>query len=185
MTAQELIQQYNITLQTTLTNKGWEPTGMLAVHDAVACKRDGKLGEVKAQKPEIFAILVAEQDAKKRARAEREAKINAIPGLIEIKSARDDVERWRDEFAASFESEDGGGVGVRPQPKHDLAALYAKYPRAKAYLLADEYADAENYAKAKAGKKALEAIINGEDPESAIAAMEAEWTAYTQSHMWE
>lgn len=185
MTAQELIKKYDIVLQTKWTDKGFEPTGTLMIREGVACRRAGDLDAVKAAKPEILAILMAEREAEERAYQERQEKINSIPGLKEIKEARRDLEKWSDEFRASFESEDGGGVGVRPKPKYDLAAMYAKYPRAKAYLLADEYADAANYAKAKAGEKAREAIINGEDPEAAIATMEAEWTAYTQAHMWD
>lgn len=185
MTAQELIQTYNITLQTTLTSKGWEPTGALAIHEAAACKRDGKFDEIKGRKAEILAVLMEEFEAEKRARAEREAKINAIPGLHEIRAARDDIERWREEFTSSFESESGGGVGVRAKPKYDMADLYDKYPRAKAYLEASDFANAEHYVKASAGKKAMEAIINGEDYEQAIAAMKAEWSEYTTAHMWD
>ncbi len=87
MTVQELIQKYNITLQTKLTDKGWEPTGMLAIREVAACKRDGELDEIKARKPDILAVLMEEHKAEKSASAEREAKINAIPGLREIKAA--------------------------------------------------------------------------------------------------
>ena len=185
MTAQDLIQTYNITLQTTLTDNGWEPTGMLAIREAAACKRDGKFDEIKARKTEILTVLMEGFEAEKRARAERESKINAIPGLREIKAAQEDMERWREEFTASFESEAGGGVGVRTKPKYDMAGLYAKYPRAKAYLEASDYANAEHYVKAGAGKKALEAIINGEDYEQAIKDMKTEWAEYTTEHMWD
>lgn len=184
MTVQELIQKYNITLQTKLTDKGWEPTGMLAIHEVAACKRDGKLDEIKARKPDIFAVLMEEHKAEKSARAEREAKINAIPGLREIKVAQEDIARWREEFTASFGSEAGGSVGVHTKPAYDMAGLYAKYPRAKAYLEASDYSNAEHYVKANAGKKALEAIINGEDYEQAIDIMKAEWDEYTAEHMW-
>lgn len=185
MTVQDLIQTYNITLQTTLTDKGWEPTGKLAICEGAACKRDGKLDEIKARKSDILAALMEEHNAEKSARAEREAKINAIPGLREIKAAQEDMERWREEFITSFESEAGGGVGVRTKPKYDMAGLYAKYPRAKAYLEASDYANAEHYVKAGAGKKAMEAIINGEDYEQAINNMKAEWAEYTTEHMWD
>lgn len=185
MTVQDLIQKYNITLQTKLTDKGWELTGMLAIREAAACKRDGKLDEIKAKKSDILAVLMEAHEAEKSARAEREANINAIPGLHEIMAAQEDMARWREEFTASFESEAGGGVGIRTKPKYDMAGLYAKYPRAKAYLEASNYANAEHYVKAGAGKKALEAIINGEDCEQAINVMKAEWAEYTTEHMWD
>ena len=55
MTAQELIQKYNIALQTKLTDKGWELTGMLAIREVAACKRDGKLDEIKAKSRSYIA----------------------------------------------------------------------------------------------------------------------------------
>lgn len=184
MTAQELIQKYDIVLRTELTEKGFVPTGTLLVRKADVCRRDGELDAVRAAKPEILAVLMAEREAADRAREERKEKIRSIPGLEEIQAARADLARWNEEFRASFEGESGGGVGVRPKPSYDLDALYAKYPRAKAYLTASAYADAEHYVKAAAGKKALEAIINGEDHDQAITAMEAEWSKYAQEHMW-
>ena len=184
MTAQELIKKYDIILQTKLTDKGFIPTGTLLVRKADACRRAGELDAVRAAKPEILAVLMAEREAADRARKEREEKIRSIPGLEEIKAALADLASWNREFQASFEGESGGGVGVRPKPSYDLSAMYAKYPRAKAYLDASAYADAEHYVKAAAGKKALESIINGEDYGQAIAAMKAEWTEYAREHMW-
>ena len=185
MTAQELIKKYDIILQTKLTDKGFIPTGTLLVRKADACRRDGELDAVRAAKPDILAILMAEREAADRARKERKEKIRSIPGLEEIQAALADLAHWNEEFQASFEGESGGGVGVRPKPSYDFDALYTKYPRAKAYLKASAYADAEHYVKADAGKKALEAIINGEDCDQAIAAMEADWSKYTQDHMWD
>lgn len=184
MTAQELIRKYDITLKTELTANGFVPTGTLLARKADACKRDGEFDAVKAAKPEILAILLAEREAADRAREERKEKIRNIQGLAEIEAALADLASWNREFQASFEGESGGGVGVRPKPSYDLSAMYAKYPRAKAYLDASAYADAEHYVKAAAGKKALEAIINGEDYDEAIAAMKADWDEYIREHMW-
>ena len=185
MTAQELIKKYDIVLKTELTEKGFVPTGTLLVRKADVCKRDGEFDAVRAAKPEILAILMAEREAADRARKEREEKIRSIQGLAKIRAAQTDMASWRKEFQASFEGERGGGVGVRPRPNYDLDAMYSKYPRAKAYLEASAYANAEHDVKAAAGKKALEAIINGEDYAQAIAAMKADWSKYAQDHMWD
>lgn len=185
MTAQELIKKYDIILKTTWTGRGFEPTGTLMVREGAACQRAGDLEAVKVAKPEILAILMEERKAVDRARKEREEKINNIPGLKEIRAALKDLSNWQKEFQASFEGESGGGAGIREQPKYDLDAMYAKYPRAKAYLDASAYADAEHYAKATAGKKAVEAIINGEDYAQIISAMEAEWSEYTNGKIFD
>lgn len=178
MTTQELIKQYRISLK--LDEHG-HTTGNLVVYRA----DKAALAAIKDTKPEIVAALLAERDAGIRAEHARQAKIDAIPGLREIESTLDDLASWQQEFSASFEGEGGGGVGVRPKPEHDMAALYAKYPRAKAYLDAQEFAASENDAKSAAGQKALEAIINGEDYERAVSTMDAEWKAHVADHLWD
>lgn len=178
MNTQEMIKRHSISLK--LDEQG-QPTGNLMV-----CRADkAALAAIKAAKPEIVAALLAQRDAGIRAEQERQAKIAAIPGLREIEAARADLASWQLEFSASFDGEGGGGVGVRPKPKYDMDAMYAKYPRAKAYLDAQDFAAAENYAKSAAGQKALEAIINGEDCERAVSTMDAEWKSHVASHIWD
>lgn len=178
MNTQELIQRHSISLK--LDDNG-QPTGNLLVYRA----DKAALTAIKAAKPEIVATLLAQREAGLRAEQERQAKIDAIPGLREIEAARADLVNWKLEFDASFDGENGGGVGVRPKPKYDMDALHAKYPRAKAYLNAQDFAESANAAKAAAGRKALEAIINGEDYERAVSAMEAEWKSHVASHIWD
>lgn len=138
---------------------------------------------VKEHKQEIIAYIKAEAEAQKREYYERKAKIAAIEGLTEIRDARADIAAWHDEFNASFN--DVGGLGVRPKPEYDFAALDAKYPRAAAYLKAEAFEYASNYAKSAAGKKAKERIINGEDHDAVIADMENEWHAHCEEHIFD
>ena len=178
MNTQEMIQRYKIALK---VDGHGQPTGNLIVYRADKTA----LAAIKAAKPEIVAALLAQRETGLRAEQERKAKIDAIPGLREIGAARADLVSWKLEFDASFDGENGGGVGVRPKPKYDMDAMYAKYPRAKAYLDAQEFAASENDAKAAAGTKALEAIINGENHEQAIHTMNSEWAAYCEAHLWD
>lgn len=178
MNAQELIERYKIALK---IDEHGQPTGNLFVYRA----EKAALAAIKAAKPEIVAALLAQREAGLRAEQERRAKIDAIPGLREIEAARTDLVNWKLEFDASFDGENGGGVGIRPKPKYDMDAMYAKYPRAKAYLDAADFAASENDAKSAAGMKALEAIINGEDYERAVSTMDAEWKAHVADHLWD
>lgn len=178
MNTQDLIQRYRIALK--LDEHG-QPNGNLVVYRA----DKAALAAIKAAKPEIVAALLAQREAGLRAEQERQAKIDAIPGLREIKAARANLVNWKLEFDASFDGENGGGVGVRPKPKYDMDALHAKYPRAKAYLDAQDFAASDNDAKAAAGRKALVAIINGKDYERAVSTMEAEWKSHVASHIWD
>ena len=178
MNTQEMIQRYKIALK---IDEHGQPTGNLVVSRA----DKAALAAIKAAKPEIVAALLAQREAGLRAEQERRAKIDAIPGLREIEAARIDLVSWKLEFDASFDGENGGGVGVSPKPKYDMDAMYAKYTRAKAYLDAQEFAASENDAKSAAGQKALEAIINGGNYEQAIHTMNSEWSAYCESHLWD
>lgn len=185
MTAQELITKYNITLKWELTDNGYGPNGKIIIRNGEECAQAGDRETIRAMKPEILSILMAEYNAEKERYQERKAKIKAIPGLEEITSALEDANSWHRDLEASFDGESGGGIGVRAKPKYDFDAMYAKYPRAKAYLDAKQFAEANNYAKAAAGNKALEAIINGDDYNDAIATMIAEWDAYLAKNMWD
>lgn len=178
MNTQELIQRYRIALK---IDEHGQPNGNLVVYRA----DKAALAAIKDAKPEIVAVLLAQREACLRAEQERQSKIDAIPGLREIKAARADLVNWKLEFDASFDGESGGGVGVRPKPKCDMAALNEKYPRAKAYLDAMDFAESANDAKAAAGRKALDAIISGENYERAVSAMEAEWKSHAASHIWD
>lgn len=178
MNTQELIQRYRIALK---IDEHGQPTGNLVVYRA----DKAALAAIKAAKPEIVATLLAQRKTGLRAEQERQAKIDAIPGLREIGAARADLVNWKLEFDTSFDGENGGGVGVRPKPKYDMDALNAKYPRAKAYLDAQDFAESDNDVKAAAGRKALDAIINGENYEQAIDTMNSEWAAYCESHLWD
>ena len=183
-TSQELIKAYGISLSTECKpGVGFVPTGKLMVRRADLARKNGDFNAIVAAKSEIIALLTAEETARKEAEELRRAKIAAIPGLKEIRAAMADLKAWQKEFNDSFR--DCGGLGVRTKPVYDFDNLFATYPRAAAYLKAEQYGDADNYAKSAAGEKALEAIIDGADPAETIAAMGAEWNAYCDKHIWD
>lgn len=183
MTPNELINRYTIRLNIEYRNGKRTPTGKLYIADGLLARENGDWEKIVSAKEEIKAILLKKFDEEQRAAEEREAKINAIPGLKEIQAAKEDLENWHYEFEDSFK--DVGGMGVRPKPQYDFEALYKKYPRAYAFLKAEAYSRAANYAKAAAGKKALERIINGEECDAVLSEMESEWSAYCNEHVWD
>lgn len=183
-TLKELIGEYGISLATEFKpGVGVVPTGKLMVRRADLAEKNGDFGAIVAAKSEIIELLTNEEKARKEAAELRRKKIDAIQGLEEIRAAMDDLKSWHREFDASFD--DCGGLGVRAKPMYDFDKLCEIYPQAAAYLKAEKYADASNYAKSAAGEKALEAIINGADPAETIAAMEAEWNEYCDKHIWD
>lgn len=73
-----------------------------------------------------------------------------------------------------------------PKPiQYDLAALNKRYPRAATYLKADGWAQAAHFAKAKAGKRTAQRILDGEDHDQVLADMDSEWSAYCAERMWD
>lgn len=177
MTIKELISKYSITPGIGANS------GNLIVRSASLAKKDNAVQEIKARKPEILAYFTEKREAEKRAAEAREAKIAAIEGLAEIKAAYADLAKWQREFEASFES-DAGGFGVRPKPQYDIEGMLARYPQAAAYLKAEEEAEKSNYELSAIGRRALEAVING-DWEKAMETMQAEIKAFTDRHLWD
>lgn len=176
MTVKEMISKYRITLATQNGKEG------IMVYGMDAAKRDNAVEAIKSAKDEIKDYLKAEKAEQERKAKERAERIAAIEGLNEIRSAIDDLESWQYEFEKSFE--DVGGMGVRPKPQYDIPAMKAKYPRAAAYLRAEEYSLKSNYELSAIGKKALETVIYG-DYSEAMATMDAEIKEFTDRHAWD
>lgn len=172
MTANEMIKKYGIQLY---------ESDKIRICKLEKAKKENAIEMIKSAKAECIAILTAEKEAKERESAEREAKIKAIDGLKEIKSAISEWDEYQDNFNNFIRR---GGIGICPQkPESDIEKLKLEYPKASAYLKAENWSRASNYAKAASGKSALEKIINSEDYNEAISTMEKEWTAYCEDHI--
>ena len=146
-------------------------------------RKAGVLDEIISSKPQIIARLTEQKEARKKKYAEYCAKLAAIPGLEELQNAISDLDLWHEEYEASFA--ECGGLGVRPKPQYDLAAMRKDHPRAAAYLKARSYASSIIWAKSKAGQDAVDAILNGADYEAAIEKMEKQWASYCEEHVWD
>ena len=147
-------------------------------------KKDKAEEMVKSKKMEIMSYLKEEKEKEERTYRERQEKIKAIEGLEEIRDAIQRQAEWHEKFARAMEREDGC-VGLGPKPEDNIAELKKKYPRAAAYLTAENESLKSNCELSAIGKKALEAIINGEDHEEVMSTMEAEHKAFADRHMWD
>ena len=172
----ELVHRYSISISPTDESK-------LRLINGDAAKKSGDLDVIIAEKQNIIAYLKKQDETQKRECAERQAKIDAIPGLKELENAIDDLARWEIEFEESFD--DCGGLGVRPKPQYDLDAMRREFPRAAAYLKARSYQFSPNFVKSAAGEIAANAIIDGAGYESAIEKMEKSWHRYCNEHLWD
>lgn len=176
MTIEEMIKKYDLRLA---------KEGMIGIYNTDAVKRDGTLDLIKEKKPEIIAYIKAKEEAEKKAHEEREAKIEAIEGLAEIKNAIYERNNYRIAFEKMMDDEYNDGVFPPKAPKSNPDELMKKYPRAAAYITAEGWTYSTHFVKSSAGRKALERIINGEDYEAALRDMDKEFSDYCDEHMWD
>ena len=85
MTAQELIKEYDIYLATEYVSGKEVVTGNLRIARGDIANRRGDIATIRDAKQEIVDILMAERDAAQKAIKDRADKVNAIPGLAEIR----------------------------------------------------------------------------------------------------
>jgi len=175
MDVKDLIKKYNL--------QAIEKDGKMMVHTRARVPAKD-VAAIKANRDEILKEILDAKEQKRKACQERQAKINAIPGLSEIKAELAKAADWHRRFNASFETEDGGGWCVGPRPKYDFEAAYKKYPQAHAYLIAEREAYKDNYELAEIGRKALEKVINGQW-EEAMDDIKRKEDEFVNRHAWD
>ena len=174
MEVKDLIKKYNL--------QAVEKDGKMMVFTrATVTAKD--VAAIKENRDEILKEIMDAKEQEKRSYQERQAKIDAIPGLAEIKAELEKAADWRRRFNASFKTESGGGWGVDPRPQYDFEAAYKKYPQAHAYLIAEKEAYKSNEL-AEIGRRALEKVINGQW-EEAMDELKREKDEFVDRHAWD
>lgn len=140
------------------------------------------LAEHKAELQEIKGFLKAQYEEKQAAIKLRADKRASIPGLKELTDARKAMANYREAYNRAWERGDGR---LPVCPNIDLDALAQQFPRASALLKAEAWSEADNDAKAAAGKAAADAIINGDDYTDAISTMVQAWTTYCDNRIFD
>ena len=101
---------------------------------------------------------------------DRKAKIAAIEGLEEIRAAKKNRFAY---FQAKIRFE-RGEIEFEDVPAFnpsEIDALEKKYPRAAAYLETERWISTQNIVKVRLGSRAMEKILNGEDPYAVLDEM--------------
>lgn len=176
MVASELIGKYEIQLH---------PDGDKIQIPAVIGKKMSKseMETIKENKAAIIAEFVARKNAEIKAREDAAARLTAnVPGLDALRDARSQWSSYHDAFSRAI---DQGDCRMPSKPLVDAKAIANQYPAAVAYLKAESYEYASNYAKAGAGRRAKQAIADGADYTEALVQMEAEWSAHCAEHIWD
>lgn len=134
---------------------------------------------------EIDKLSIEWKERNDQDQQERAARLASIEGLQELRTALKDHDRYQEQFVDMMEDELNDGVNPPRHPTANIPELRERYPRAAAYLRAEEWSGAHHYAKATAGKRAMEAILAGEDHGQAIATMETAWSDHVNEHIWD
>lgn len=140
-------------------------------------KTDRERAEVMERIKEIRDEIYKRNDYIK----ERSRRIDEMPGLKELRSARYADERWHEAFEESLDS----GDSVNPaRPVHrDIKEIKKQYPLAAAYLVAEAYTLSPNFMKASIGERAIDRLVmDGEDCEKVLRDMDDEWTKYCKEN---
>lgn len=102
---------------------------------------------------EKFVFMTAEQIEARKAR------VAAIEGLAELRAAIDATKSVVGDFDK-----------VRDHLR-DIDEMRSAFPRAAAYLEAERWIYSQDPVKVRLGSRAMEKILNGEDPEAVIQEM--------------
>ena len=116
-----------------------------------------------------FVYMTAEQIE------ERKAQVAAIEGLDALRKAIHDWDLYHYRSAQYL----AGDIHERPvAPTASIGNLKEKYPRAAAYVKADDWANSASFSKARFGRIACERIAAGADHDEVLKKMEADYAAF-------
>ncbi len=145
---------------------------------AIPAAAYAKLGTM----PSGLRVLTAEQYDSEAAAAHRAA---MTPGEAEYAATVAPLMAKADRAEARKDHDYAAYVYAMQAASAAYAAWAAQYPRDAALRQAEDWTLAAHDVKAAAGRKAAAAIRAGQDYQQALAAMEAEWSAYCDAHAWD
>lgn len=148
-------------------------------------KTDEEKKQIGEHKAEILAYLKREEEKKKEEYLRKNSFFESIPGVKEIRKAR---EEWRDyqfEFQRAFER----GTGRYPDsPSIDAAGikkLEEQYPEAMFALDMEYKKGSANYELAGIAEKAYNALCNGEAWEAVKKQYDKDNDEFVLRHVWD
>ncbi len=149
---------------------------------------DGRIGRsakdkqyVKEHKGELLEILIEREEKAEQERQERRRRIESIQGLVELESTIAAWVTYNNAMSRYIERDCTGQAPVKPSKT--IEEVKKEYPRAAAYIRADQWSYSSHYYKSSCGNRAKEAILNGDNYEDAIADMETAWKKYTEENI--
>ena len=166
---EKMIQKYNIRLG---VNKD-----KLVVDSKIGRSAKDKQ-YIKEHRDELLEILIDREEKKEQELQEKRKRIESIQGLKELQKTIADWNRYSSAMSRYIERDCTGNAPEKP--KKTIAEVKQEYSKAAAYVKADQWSYSSHYFKSSCGERAKEAILNGEDFETAIDDMVTAWKKYTE-----
>lgn len=107
--------------------------------------------------------------------AAREHQAASIEGLTELRAAIRDWDVYQYQSAQYLQ---GDTLEFPVKPTASIGDLMKKYPRAAAYVKADDWASSASFGKARFGRLACDQIAAGADHDEVLKKMEADYAAF-------
>lgn len=149
---------------------------------------NGKIGKstkdkqyVKEHKEDIVDILIQREKEEEERRLEHARKVESIEGLVELQTAISDWNDYHNAMNRFIERDCTGEAPVKPSVT--VEELTEKYPRAAAYVKADQWSYSTHYYKASCGDRAKAAILDGQNYKDVIDNMKSAWNKYTEENV--
>lgn len=148
--------------------------------------REMLVADVAPHKAEIIRFLAEQRAAEEELRRKRQETFDAIPGVRELRTAREQFAAWKNALNRMMDT----GDCVMPQIVHptqeQITALEAKYPLAVFALEAQWRAGVtENYKLGSIWCDTYSALQDGENPESVKAEHDRRMAAFVANSMWD
>ena len=148
-------------------------------------KTDEEKKQIGEHKAEILAYLKREEEKKKEEYLRKTSFFESIPGVKEIRKAREEWGDYQFEFQRAFER----GTGRYPDsPSIDAAGikkLEEQYPEAVFALDMEYKKDSANYELAGIAEKAYNALCNGAAWEAVKKQYDKDNDEFVLRHVWD
>lgn len=148
--------------------------------------------QIKANKAEILAYLqkieaekAAKEEAEKAEYLRKKAVFEAIPGVKEIRKAREDWEDYRYEFQKAFERGNGRYPAPPAVDSKEIKKLEETHPAAVFALEMESQKHNANYELAAIAEKAYDALCNEENWEEVKKQYEKDKHEFVLRHVWD
>ena len=141
--------------------------------------------EVGAHKDEIIAYFDAQEEAARQEAARKRLTFESIPGVQEVRKARNEWSMYLSEFNRVMDSGDSIFPAAPAVDQKALEALEQANPDAVFALMVEKKSRSENYEISVIAKRAYDALCNGGNVADVKARYDEEIHQFTMRHTWD